>query len=523
MTDSGNSNGHTVQKLQTLIEALKALVSRLAFEDSYRRFLTILKKDLGFTRVGLLGFESRSSRFQPLAELPSDYNHKEFDRLFARVSRSIARFLEQSEDDVPVNYVLRFNEKRVNYSLFLLPLRLHEQLTGMLVLSKPYSDDDAYIEDQDFLSALAGQVAVFLERARLSRRIEADRQRMEFLYKVARETSNHLVVPEIHKVASRLILKEFPLSACVFLTMDDEDNFRFFLRSRTPLSNAQERTILRDLKENLIVYLDTPHQEALKKLKRENVAEQFTGRRRPDLSATWSCLLAFNDRLTGIFAVYGARGEAGLEQHDTQKVLSTAAMQVAAAIENAILFSRTKRLSITDPVTSLYNHRHFLQVLDQEQHRFERYGTRFSLIMVDIDHFKGFNDQYGHKTGDEVLFRVAEILKNGGREIDTVCRYGGEEFVIIMPETGLPGARRMAERLRKTIEKKRFRIGGQNLKITASFGVAEAVTGTRRSIVERSDEAMYAAKHAGRNTVFYLEENPPPLKSVTLERPKRND
>jgi diguanylate cyclase (GGDEF)-like protein len=191
-------------------------------------------------------------------------------------------------------------------------------------------------------------------------------------------------------------------------------------------------------------------------------------------------------------------------------------MQITAAIQNANLYNRTRRLSITDPITRLYNHRYFLQYLDSELQRFQRYGTPFSLIMADIDHFKMFNDKYGHKVGDDVLYRVAEMLKLGAREIDIVARYGGEEFAIVMPSTGISGARRMAERIRKSLDGKKFTVGKYKLGVTISMGVSEIYPKmSNTELIESADQALYAAKDGGRNCVFYMDRNRCPVKIKT--------
>jgi len=141
--------------------------------------------------------------------------------------------------------------------------------------------------------------------------------------------------------------------------------------------------------------------------------------------------MSFNNELSGIFGVFGEENEINMMSYSVQKIISTAAIQITAAIQNAVQFEKIKLLSITDPITRLYNHRYFLQSLDNELNRFVRYGTKFSLIMSDIDHFKNFNDTYGHKVGDDVLFKVSEILKEGAREIDIVARYGGAIYGVI--------------------------------------------------------------------------------------------
>ncbi len=122
--------------------------------------------------------------------------------------------------------------------------------------------------------------------------------------------------------------------------------------------------------------------------------------------------------------------------------------------------------------------------------------------MFDIDHFKKFNDTYGHQTGDDVLCHVACTLSMVMRDVDLVCRYGGEEFAVILPATEAPGAILAAERARTAIERMLVEVSGQQLKVTCSGGIAEALPGEdAESIIARADQGLYASKKAGRNCV----------------------
>jgi diguanylate cyclase (GGDEF)-like protein len=152
----------------------------------------------------------------------------------------------------------------------------------------------------------------------------------------------------------------------------------------------------------------------------------------------------------------------------------------------------------TDSLTGLSNRRAFDRRLEEEVHRAQRYGSELSLIMTDVDHFKRYNDEYGHAAGDEVLKLVADAMAEVGRASDFVARFGGEEFVVILPETALSGAVIFAERFRRGIAAVEYPMGS----ITASLGVAELEEGeSAHDLLKRADAALYAAKDAGRNRV----------------------
>ena len=164
-------------------------------------------------------------------------------------------------------------------------------------------------------------------------------------------------------------------------------------------------------------------------------------------------------------------------------------------IEEELLF-----LSVTDTLTGVYNRRYFLKKLETEIERANRTKSRFSLIMLDLDHFKEINDKFGHNTGDIVLrMHSNEVIQSRLRKIDTIARWGGEEFIILLPETSVDHAAALAEDLRKRMSK--AAIPGVGI-VTASFGVASYCFGdTADDIIQRADRLMYEAKAAGRNCV----------------------
>ncbi len=173
-----------------------------------------------------------------------------------------------------------------------------------------------------------------------------------------------------------------------------------------------------------------------------------------------------------------------------------------ATKKNQLLLEKTKELehlSITDRLTQVYNRIWLEEVFSQEIRRAQRYGLSFSVIMLDIDDFKRINDQFGHPIGDKVLVEISNVLKTGIRATDTLGRWGGEEFLIICPETDVEGAYQLARSLRERISIHSFPAAEQ---LTASFGVAVYESGERENdLVRRADEALYRAKAAGKNRV----------------------
>jgi diguanylate cyclase (GGDEF)-like protein len=197
--------------------------------------------------------------------------------------------------------------------------------------------------------------------------------------------------------------------------------------------------------------------------------------------------------------------EPGDFNQQDQKVLSILAGSAAMAIENASLHQKMEGLTIVDELTGAYNYRYFVQKLEDELKRARRYHQYLSLIMIDIDWFKKCNDRYGHLFGNLVLKEMAEVIKRCVRDVDIFVRYGGEEFVIILPQTTKPQAAMIGERIRTQVESTLFR-DEKNLHsthLTVSLGVSCYPENgqTAEELVKRVDQALYRAKGEGKNLV----------------------
>jgi len=184
-------------------------------------------------------------------------------------------------------------------------------------------------------------------------------------------------------------------------------------------------------------------------------------------------------------------------------VMSAAAALLAASVKNADLFLQVHENSVRDALTGCFNRRHFLDVMDSELRRARRSHGIFSVVMFDLDHFKNINDRFGHLCGDAVLAMVGKRMKAVLRGSDVKCRYGGEEFLVLLPDTPLAGAHRVAEMLRRDVEEHPVHWNEQTVVVTASFGLTEIVPGEidTPAIIGRVDAGLYQAKQDGRNCV----------------------
>ncbi len=210
--------------------------------------------------------------------------------------------------------------------------------------------------------------------------------------------------------------------------------------------------------------------------------------------------------LRGISGLYGlvvlGRTVLGKEYSDLERMYVDRLMRfLAVGIQNGLHHYS----SITDPKTGLYNHEFFMRRLEEEMARCERNGSEAAVLMLDVDHFKRFNDQYGHMAGDEALEALAAELKKAMRTGDAVARFGGEEFCVLAVECDVHGAQDIAERIRECIENMHIDFNGESLRITVSIGLCMLDhRSTPKQLLDDADKALYASKSGGRNrcTVF---------------------
>jgi diguanylate cyclase (GGDEF)-like protein len=196
--------------------------------------------------------------------------------------------------------------------------------------------------------------------------------------------------------------------------------------------------------------------------------------------------------------------------YQTFEANATNLVQITADLLNQLVEFYTHNLEKQevehqrDTLTQLYTRKHLMENMELEIKRAKRYQHPLSFIMIDIDHFKKFNDEYGHLMGDHVLKQASQLIRENTREVDLVARYGGEEIAVVLMDTPLKHARLVAEKLRVMMEKAEFTYNEQTVHVTISLGVTSFLGGendTLQAIIQRADEALYEAKNSGRNQV----------------------
>lgn len=373
------------------------------------------------------------------------------------------------------------------------PLKIGERVVG--VMNVAFLQPQNFSEEELHLLELLGdRAAIAIENARLFEAEHASRRRAETLQQVAAVLGSTLEVEELMNRVLKELQKVVPYeSASVQLLRGDyveviagrgfDDVDKHIGRCFPIDGDTPDKEIIRT-KEPLLV-ADT-HREYPK----------FTKSPYKYIRSWLGAPLLHKGEVIGLITL--DRQDVDAFKEEEIRIAMTFANHVAIALENARLYERAQHRATTDGLTDLYNSRYFYEHLEEELERSRRYDHPCSVIILDLDNFKRYNDRYGHLTGDDLLRDLAGILNNGVRETDVVARYGGEEFTIILPETDAEQAYRLAERLRTTIRAHEFvvRDAQQVGRITISAGVATYPqhADEPEALVQKADIALLRAK-----------------------------
>jgi diguanylate cyclase (GGDEF)-like protein len=388
-------------------------------------------------------------------------------------------------------------------SLMAVPLAIRDRFLGVVYVDSRVARGVFSWEDVEVLMAISSHIAVSQETARaalLEVQVESERQRRELAEVIRSATSAMSSTFEATEVLDYL------LNGVVEAV--EADRAVALMGTPTSVDIIVEKSAE-----------DTVGGEALDDPRIQRVAEtgehlMTSPTHMPDLHTkaggsvdnTWLGLpILARDELVGVIALE-RMGEPFAEGE--VEVAMTLAGQAAVALENAKLFEEVQRLATVDELTGIANRRRFFDLATREFNRATRYGYPLSALMLDIDHFKSVNDQHGHAVGDTVLKEVASTCARHLREGDILGRYGGEEFVAVLPQTSLRKAsENVAERLRKSVEQVQVDTESGTIHVTISVGVVQLCPSDEDvdALINRADEALYEAKDAGRNAVVALD------------------
>ena len=485
----------SIQKVAILYDASQAVLSTFDLDEVLNRILSIIQDYFQLQNGAVMLLEKNKQELYVRAH----FGRSEDIGFRVAVGQGITGSAAKLKRPIYVPDVSK-DSRYINMmdkikSEVAIPLMVRDEVVGVLDFE---SDQLDYFKPEiiDLLTLFSTQASLALENARLYSLERRRAEQLEAINAVAQQTTAVVLdLDELLTVVCRVLLEWFHLdSVTVLLCEGDDLRVRAYEGRLTPtvplgkLLPAGTGLVSRALAQNRSII--------------ENDVAGVEGYF-PGFAETQSemCvpLIFFGEKL-GVLALDSASKNA-FEAEDVQPLESVADI-CTAAIQNANYFARMRQLAYVDGLTGIHNRRYFEMRIVEELERASRFQGRMSVIMVDIDHFKRLNDEFGHLLGDEVLRGVAGILKQQLRKVDMVCRYGGEEFAVVVPETTGENAVTVAEKLRRQIESHPF--PGVPRPVTISCGVADYPLhgGTRDEVVAAADGALYAAKQAGRNRVI---------------------
>jgi diguanylate cyclase (GGDEF)-like protein len=339
------------------------------------------------------------------------------------------------------------------------------------------------------------------EKSRLLSALTRKLERLQYM----REFSDHLKSADNLEATGRIIVKEVgemvPEADRVLLYVSDDSSAGLGLIAQFSRDGSEEKAKRGNEYDDWVIKRSQP-------LLIEDARTDFRFLKEgaPTPRDRSLCVVPLVSKSTVCGVLRLASDKPGMFHTDDLRLMDIVADLSAVVIRNILLFQKTRELSIMDSLTDCYLLRYIQERVTEEIQRSARHTSPFSVIMADIDYFKKYNDEFGHTAGDFVLRNVAEILKSCVGPTDIVGRYGGEEFIIILPQKSIEEAAQIAEAMRTAVESRPMKLRREARTITLSFGVAQYPSDgvSRDELIQKADLRLYRAKHAGRNRVVSL-------------------
>jgi diguanylate cyclase (GGDEF)-like protein len=483
-----------VQKIALLYDASQAVISTFDLDEVLARILGILQNYFHLRHVAILLLDPDTNELRVRCHM--GWNDESLQTLLKPGTGLIGAAAQQRRPiyspDVTKDprYISTIPSTKSEIAV---PLVVRNEVVGVLdCQSESANSFDA--ETIDLLTLFSTQASIAIQNARLYSLEQRKAAQLEAINLIARQTTAVLEIDELMQKVCTLVLKAFPVDHAVVLLLEDGNLiFRAHHGKFSPRFTEGQKI---PLHEGVCARAIESGKPVL-----ENNVVEVQGYI-PGFSETRSevCipLVSFGETM-GVLSLESAKVNA-FDASDLPSLESVADI-CANAIQNTRYFEKIRHMAYVDGLTGLFNRRYFEKVVQQEIERAQRYQGAMSVVMFDIDQFKRLNDEFGHLLGDDVLRQVSTLFSQNLRKIDIACRFGGEEFAVIVPETTGDHAFSVADKLRKVIAQTAFL--GVARPITVTAGVASyPVNGiTRDELVRAADEALYAGKQAGRNTV----------------------
>jgi diguanylate cyclase (GGDEF)-like protein len=483
-----------MQKIAILYDASQAVLSTFDLDEVLSQILCIMRDYFHLQHVAILLMEEGTSMLHPRTHAGWNRESEQVQIPLGKgligTAAKLRRPIYAPDVSTDPRYISTIPTTRSELAV---PLLVRNQVVGVLDCQ---SDEPNFFDSDtiDLLTLFSTQASIALQNAKLYSQERRRAVHLEAINSLSRNTTAVLDLDELLRKSCETILQAFPVDHIAILLLEDKSlvlrahlgklTLRFPEGGEIPPGTGLTQLAV----ETRMPVI-------------ENDVSSISGYV-PGFLETRSemCLpMVTLGETIGVLTLESSKVGA-FSANDVQP-LESAADICAAAIQNARYFDRVRQMAYVDGLTGIFNRRYFEMRITEEIERAKRYENTLALVMVDIDHFKRLNDEFGHLLGDEVLRQVTNLFAQNLRKSDIVCRYGGEEFVLLMPQTPVDQAGSASDKLRKTVET--FTFPGVARPVTFSAGVASfpADGDTRDDLVAAADRALYAAKQGGRNRV----------------------
>jgi diguanylate cyclase (GGDEF)-like protein len=482
-----------MNKIAVLYDAGQAVLSTFDLDEVLQRILGIAHDYFHLRNVAIMLLDKPSQHLYVRSQIGWDAGQDQIRLPLGHGITGVAAVKKQPVYAPDVTCDDRyFCSAKTTCSELAIPLMVRDEVVGVLDCQ---SDRAHHFDNEtiDLLTLFSNQASIALQNARLYSLEQQRARQLQAINEIARQTTGVLDLEELLRTVCELIQDAFHVSHVSLFLRDDQDLvLRAHHGTLTPsIPQGGRFAATTEPWASILAGNSTVTESDL----RASTSTKFFAE---SASRIRIPLVSFGQTL-GVLALDSSELDA-FRDGDLQ-FLEAVADICATAIQNAHYVERVKQLAYLDGLTGIFNRRFFEMRILEEIERARRYGTGMAIIMADIDLFKRLNDEFGHVLGDEVLRQVSSLFHQQVRKIDVVCRYGGEEFAILLTQTGAQHAINIAEKLRKMVANWQFPGVPRTVTISAGAAAFPDQGMTRDELVKAADNALYAAKQAGRNRV----------------------
>ncbi len=471
-------------------------------------FISLLAQSLDCRRACLLLPEAENEGFSARFTYPPVEDNP-MGELTLRVDSPVVTWLEHESTILPERNLAIFPEfqsiweeereeiRSAGVDIFV-PLMNEGKLVAVLAISERRDGKLYAVEDIDLLEFITAQVAASMAKEYSHERLKEQDEETTLVNRLTAIITSSMSIQMIFEAFAQELKKVVDIDWATIALIDGSE--LYFLALSSAIGSAWQQDERIPLEGTATECACGDRQAVYEPdLKRHHRFWTWESHLKQGIRSVVYLPLNVTDRTIGSLILASRKPNAYSSRQI--KLLEKVALQIAAPVENAQLYARVEQKSRIDELTGLFNRRHFEERLKEEVSRHSRYGDVFSVFMFDLDNFKAYNDAHGHPAGDILLSQVGKIIKSSVRNVDQAFRYGGDEFVVILPETARDDAYVVAERVREQIAGK---IGKKAITVTCSIGLASypADGVVADELIDMADNALYYAKRTGGNRIF---------------------